>query len=452
MVFHSRCKHRILVALAALACAAHGQEPQIEASLGTPVMLAGGGTAYLRVAMTGQEIKDEKSRAPLNVSIVIDRSGSMQGEKIESAKRAAKAAIERLRPNDIVSVIAYETTVNIVQGATRIDSELGKASAMREQIFSAIDQITSGGSTALFAGVSMGAGELRKDLRSGYVNRLVLLSDGIANIGPSSPGELAELGGSLAKEGISVTTLGLGLDYNEDLMSKLASSSDGNHMFIENVNDLDRAYAMEFGDAMTVVARDATVIVRCANGVRPVRALGREAIVNGQTVRMDLGQIGSARTKYCLLEVEVPAGVDGQSLQIADVDISYLNIASGTTSNATKPVSVRYTNSAKDVDGNINKPVMVAAVQQIAADRNILAMRLRDSGNVAAACDALLSNEAFLNENYDRFKDEQLRKDAMTNGFAAENLDPENWKFNRKLQQEYQVGTKNQSAILEKTR
>ncbi|HRK35888.1 MAG TPA: VWA domain-containing protein [Candidatus Hydrogenedentes bacterium] len=427
---------------------AHAQLVKIDAALGTPVMLAGErATTFLRVALTGEDIKDESKRAPLNVSIVIDKSGSMQGEKMEAAKRAAKAAVERLRKDDIVSIIAYDTTVSIVQPAIQIGDV-----KTTQPILAAIDLVNAGGSTALFAGVSMGAGELRKDLGSGRVNRLVLLSDGLANIGPSSPGELAELGISLGREGINVTTLGLGLDYNEDLMSRLASSSDGNHMFIDSVNDLERAYAMEFGDAMTVVARDASVIIRCEDGVRPVRSLGRDAIINGQAARIDIGQIGSQRTKYCLLEVELPAGADGGSAEVASVDVSYVEMKSQEKANRNQSVKVRYSSSKDEVKRSTNTAVMVAAVQQIAADRNVLAMRLRDSGKIEEARQELLSNRAYLYENFSRYDDEQLKRDADTNGFAAENLDPEQWKYNRKLQQEYQVGIKKQGVILEKGR
>jgi Ca-activated chloride channel family protein len=475
--------HRVALAFAccALALAAEENEPvTIEAALGNPVMLAGAkGPNYLRVAVTGNSLPEKTPRVPLNVAIVIDRSGSMQGEKMEAAKRAAKSAIERLRPNDIVSVVAYETSVNIVQPATRIDENPQKASATKEQIMSAIGTITASGNTALFAGVSMGAGELRKELRSGRINRIVLLSDGLANVGPSSPGELSELGTSLGKEGICVTTLGLGLDYNEDLMSKLASASDGNHMFIDSVEALDRAYAMEFGDAMTVVARNIRVKIQCDSAVRPVRVLGREAVIDGAGVLVNLGDISSGRTKYALVEFDMPVGDSGQSKKAADVDVSIVpafpyavstssleSSLSGARAAKTdtptripwggdvtyrKEVTFRYTDSNDEVERSINKPVMVAAVQQIAADQNELAMRLRDSGRIEEARQTLLDNGRFLQDNSTRYRNEQLRKDAETNNFGANNLDAEKWKYNRKLQKEYQVGTKKQSVILEKS-
>lgn len=453
----------LLVCIGGLAFAADGPV-KIEAALANPVMLAGAkGPNYLRVAVTGEKPADSAPRVPLNVSIVIDRSGSMQGEKIEAAKRAAKSAIERLRPNDTVSVIAYETSVNIVQPAIRIDDNFDKAAMTRQQILSAIDTITAAGNTALFAGVSMAAGEIRKESRSGRVSRIVLLSDGLANVGPSSPGELAELGTSLGREGICVTTLGLGLDYNEDLMSKLASASDGNHMFIDSVEALDRAYAMEFGDAMTVVARNVAVEILCEEGVRPVRVLGRDAIIDNRKVNVQLGEISTGRTKYCLVELDM-SSPQPSSRVAAATWVSYQTAArtvqsrygdatfpSAEGKTASNPVAVRYTDRPNDVEQNLNKEIMIAAVQQIAAERNELALRLRDAGKIDEARQEFESNASYLNSNSEMFNSEQLRKDGLANDFGAKNLDPEKWNYNRKLQREYQVGTKKQGLILEKT-
>ena len=127
-----------------------------------------------------------------------------------------------------------------------------------------------------------------------------------------SPAELGNLGASLIKEGISVTTLGLGLDYNEDLMTALALRSDGNNYFIENSAELGRKFAYEFDDVTSVVAQEVTVRITCAPGVRPVRVLGREADITGQTVTAYLSQVYGEQQKYCCskwryLPVTVPA-------------------------------------------------------------------------------------------------------------------------------------------------
>jgi len=174
-------------------------------------------------------------------------------------------------------VVTYQSTVNVLVPATKMHD--------REAVRAAIRRIRAGGNTALFAGVSKGARELRKFLDRNRVNTLLLLSDGLANVGPSSPGELAQLGASLGREGITVTTIGLGLHYNEDLMTRLAMASDGNHFFVEDERDLEAAFATEFSDALSAVAHGVTIHIHCSGGVRPIRLLGRKAQIVGRDER-----------------------------------------------------------------------------------------------------------------------------------------------------------------------
>ncbi len=249
-------------------------------------------TDYLRVALRGFKLRNERERTPVNVAIVIDRSGSMQGEKIRKAKEAAIMAVRRLTSRDIASVITYSDTAHVLVPATKLTN--------KEPVIAALRGLQAGGSTALFAGVSIGAGELRKFLDRKRVNRIILLSDGIANVGPSSPAELSDLGASLIKESISVTTIGLGSGYNEDLMSKLAQKSDGNHYFAENATDLARVFNGELGDVLSVVAQEVLIKIQCAEGIRPVRVLGRDANITGQLVTVlksfrTLIKLGSSR-------------------------------------------------------------------------------------------------------------------------------------------------------------
>jgi Ca-activated chloride channel family protein len=220
-------------------------------------------------------------------------------------------AVDRLNADDIVSVVAYNDTVSVLVPATKVSDK----SAIR----AGIERLDAFGSTALFAGVSKGADEVRKFLSRDRVNRVILVSDGQANVGPSSTSALAELGESLAKERICVTTIGLGLDYNEDLMTQLARKSDGNSGFANSSDDLVRLMKSEFGDVLAVVAQELSVRIDCAEGIRPVRVLGREADITGSTVRVLINQINAGQEKYVLLEVEVPATRASQTREVAAV-------------------------------------------------------------------------------------------------------------------------------------
>lgn len=416
-----------------LALAATGRAAQIElsAALGRPILLADEKqTTYLKVGLTGFDVRRLDRRTPVNIALVLDRSGSMSGEKLARAKEAAIVALDRLDRDDIVSVIAYDSNVEVLVPATRV--------ADRDEIRRAISRLEAGGSTALFAGVSKGAAEVRKFLERRRVNRVILLSDGIANVGPSSPDALGELGASLAKDGIAVTTIGLGLDYNEDLMTALARQSDGNHAFCENYADLARIFDREFGDVLSVVAQEITIRIRCADGVRPVRVLGREAEITGQTVTATLNQLYGGQEKYLLLEVELPPTRNGRSRDVADVTVTYTNLATHQTGRLTRSVSARFTDSLAEVERHENRDVMVAVIEQIATEKNKLALELRDQGKIEEARGVLIENARVLREHATRYQSDRLESYFNQQLGDSSNLEGEKWKAGRKSMREGQ--------------
>ena len=366
-----------ILAFAALATAGLAEtatpKVRLSADLAHPRILAGKKmTTYLKVGLTGFDLEAAAKRAPVNVAIVIDKSGSMQGDKIRHARDAAKQALDRLGAGDTVSVIAFSDKVEVVVPASSL--------AEREAVKAAIDRIQAGGSTALFSGVSKGSEELRKNKQSDRVNRIVLLSDGIANVGPSSPQDLGRLGTALSKEGITVTTLGLGLDYNEDLMVELALRSDGNHAFIKNREELAGIFQREFGDILSVVAQRIEIRIRCAEGVRPVRVLGREADIRGQEVTVTMNQLYARQEKYVLLEVEIPEGAAETDASVAEVQLSCINAISKSEDKITSRSVARRASDAALVTASTNKVVLVDVAKFIGSEKEALAVKLNDEG------------------------------------------------------------------------
>ena len=421
--------------------AAPSRTVELDVQMSTPALLSGGRQkAYVRIALTGLE--GQRMRAPVNAAIVLDQSGSMSGSKIEEAKRAAIMAIDQLRDDDIVSVVTYQSTVDVLVPATKLYD--------RETIRRAIRGIRAGGKTALFAGVSKGARELQKFLDRNRVNTLLLLSDGLANVGPSSPGELAQFGESLGRQGISVTTIGLGLQYNEDLMTRLAMASDGNHFFVEDEGDLELAFATEFGDVLSTVAQGVTIHIHCPKGVRPLRMVGREARISGQDVHASLNQLFRDQTRYLLLEVEVPAASAGKVQRVADVTVGFRDLAAGSQATLRGGASVTYTSSATTVEQRRNREVMVALASQIGVERNERATALRDDGKIEESREAFRANSAYLEKEANKLNHAGLKKDAAANYEASENLDEKGWVRERKQQQELQYKTKNQRSSIQK--
>ena len=404
---------------------------KLDVSMAQPTLLADKKqTTYVKVGLTGFKMSSEAKRTPINVALVLDKSGSMSGSKIARAKEAACWAIRRLDKKDIVSVVMYDSTVQVLVPATKLTD--------KEDICRKIGNVEAGGSTALFAGVSKGAAELRKFIDRERVNRIILLSDGLANVGPQTPGELGQLGSSLSKEGIAVSTMGLGLDYNEDLMATLARRSDGNHMFIENADELAEVFRHEFDDVLSVVAQEVSISIKVAGKIRPVRVLNTDAEINGRQVIVQLNQLYSQQEKYVLLEVEVPATKANKTLEVAQVEVSYANMETKSTDRLTDSVSVNFDPSEEVVKRKTNVEVMTECVLQIANDQNILATALRDQGDIEGAKRVLTRNYGYLYSKGQAFDSVQLQRRGESNAAQASSLEGPGWVRTRKDMREKQ--------------
>jgi len=394
-------------------------------------------TAYVRVGLTGCPDKERKERVPVNVAIVIDKSGSMSSDhKIENAKEAALLAVDKLDRSDILSVIAYNHEVEVLVPATK----LADKRAVREEI----RRLNADGTTALYAGVQKGADEVRKFLEKQRVNRIVLISDGLANVGPSSPDVLGKLGCQLAEDGMSVTTIGLGLGYNEDLMSKLAFNSDGGHYFAERASNLTEIFDQEFSRTLSVVAQKVHIEIICGEGMRPVRILGREGQIKDRTVTLEIQNIYSNHEKFAILEVELPAHQEGKIRELACVRVNYLDMQTEATQKADGVVDVRFSNSKDDVKKNLNKRVTADVVELLAVERNEMAMKLRDQGKMEEARQTLYDNTIYLKNAATDYDCPRLNDYAASNYAQADKLDEANWNQNRKGMVEGQTTRKSQ--------
>jgi Ca-activated chloride channel homolog len=352
--------------------------------------------AYLRVKLEGLPYEEAAARPPVNVSLVIDRSGSMTGRKIEQAKEAAILALSRLSRQDRVSVIAFDHRVEVPVPAGPFENF--------DEMKRRIDAIHPGGQTAIYAAVRQAGQSVAEAVSAERVSRVILMSDGQANVGPSSPGDLEALGRELGGHGIAVTTIGLGLDYSEELMTRLALASDGNHAFVENPEQLADIFNKEFGDAFSVVGQDVDIEIICPEGVKPLRGLGREVKVDGRRVSFRLNQIGGKQERYLVVELEVSKDRAKGSAAIADVDVSYLDPKTKTRAKAAAQARVSFSASADAVAKSANASVAADVATQLANERSEKAVSARDAGNVADAKKQLEQNAAILRAEADRIQ------------------------------------------------
>ena len=329
-------------------------------------------TVTVKVSLTGADRDSIKERAPVNLALVIDRSGSMNGERIKQAKAAAIYAVEQLSSEDIISVVAFDDRIETIVPA--------QYATNKRDIIRKIQDINARGSTAIFGGVSQGAAEIRKNLDREYINRIILLSDGQANVGPASPSDLGRLGTALMKENISVTTVGVGLGYNEDLMVRLAGASDGNSYFAENDDDLPRIFQSELGNVLSVVAKAIRIKVKFPEGVIPVEIIGREGFIDGSMVSVNFNQIYGKQDKYILIRATCAPGRDGSTRIIANADVSYHDAFLNKAQRVTAAGSVRFSEDKNVVRQSANIEVIRELELNITAIETIRAIELADQG------------------------------------------------------------------------
>lgn len=328
-------------------------------------------------------------RTPLNLAVVLDRSGSMTGAKIEKAKQAAMQLVDRLRADDIFSFVIFSDEARLIVPAQHVEDK----EALKEKI----ESVEAEGSTALYAGVKMGASQLDEYLSSKRINRVILLSDGLANVGPSTPRDLRRLGSQLAERDISVTTIGVGDDYNEDLMAGLAEASDANYYYVKDTEKLPEIFARELGELLTVAARDVRIEIICPDGVKPLGFIGRLERFENQKAVVNLSQFTPGQDRYLFLRCRV----DGDRPDVATVNVNYTDeLDGGSQQSASGTARIDFTGDQKVSDKSLNSAVFAEKELMLTAVAKDEAMQQADAGNYTAAAKILTVQNAALSAAY----------------------------------------------------
>lgn len=345
----------------------------IQAELDRPVLPAESKEkVVIKISLLPEALKEQEKRPPLNLVIALDCSGSMGGQKIEHAREGALVALSMLKENDRFALVTYADDARLW-----IPSQYP---LNREKLANRIRQIQAGGSTALFAGVTKAAEVLRRWPSVKSINRIILLSDGRANVGPSSPKSLGQLGHALAEDGIVVSTIGLGLGYNEDLMTALAESGQGNTYFAEGPEDLHRIFETELEDLLSIVATDVKLTIRCAPGVRPLGSIGRKAEFNDNEVTFEISQLFDGQERYALLELEIPEGKAGDVRDLVSVTVEYLDSLSGDNVQRQVKAQASYTHDHELVKASTNLEIIRNVMDNRLAETKREAIALSDAG------------------------------------------------------------------------
>jgi len=343
----------------------------------------------VKIDLAAAARKGRHRRTPLNLSVVLDRSGSMSGAKIEKARQAAMEVVDQLAPEDMFSLIAYSDRAEVVVPAQEVED--------KELLKTRISQIHPGGRTALYAGVQAGAAQVEKHLSAERINRVILLSDGLANVGPSSTADLQNLGRTLSERGIAVTTIGVGDDYNEDLMAGLAQASDANYYYVKDTEKLPEIFAKELGELQTVAARDVRIEITCPEGVKPLRLLGRSEKFTGQQANVRLSELTAAQDRYLFLVCRVEAS----SPDVVEVEVRYRDELNGGVDHSVRATAqIRFTRDNELVAKSIRASVVTQKELLLAAVAKDEALAEADAGHYQKAAQRLARQASLLDQQY----------------------------------------------------
>ena len=383
-------------------------------------------TVYLRIGIRGIKQEETRNRTPGNIALVIDRSGSMQGQKIAKAREAAKMAINRMDNSDHASIVIFDHQIEALVPARRVQHP--------DYFHSAIDHIRARGRTAIYGSIEEAVRQINRYKSAKRFNRIILLSDGLANVGPAKADDFQKLGARLGNNGISVSTIGLGKRYNEDLMAQLAGASDGNHAFARTAGDLVKIFDQEFDEVLSVSGQDVEIIIRTRDGVTPLRSLGRKSTINGKEVRMRLNQVYGTASHALLVALKIDASRIDRNAPRADVSIRY-QPPQGSQRHLMRAVTARYSDSGAEVRKSHEPKIMESVIELQARERARQAVTLRDAGKVEEARKVLRDNAIALEKDSRRYdvKSKRMQQIIKSNRAAAASIaDRKRWVTTRK--------------------
>ncbi len=337
---------------------------------GTSAPFLASNQRIIRVGVQAERV-DKADRPTAHLTFVIDTSGSMEEDgKLELVKQSLRTMVNNLRADDEVAIVSFSDEAEVVLGAT--------PAKQRETIIAAIDRLTPTNSTNAEAGLLLGYGladQMRSNDRAissdgGSIHRVVLASDGVANVGPNGPDEILRRIKESTTKGIELITIGVGTSsYNDDMMERLADGGDGFSAYVDSAVESDRLFRDRLVSTLQTVARDAKVQVEFnPQYVESYRLLGFEnrAVADGdfRNDSVDAGEIGAGHSVTALYEVTLTSDSDDRnigSVRLRWDDVRAAKIKETSTEIRTGKFSARLS----DADPRLGLDVTVAAYAEV---------------------------------------------------------------------------------------
>ncbi|NTX04197.1 VWA domain-containing protein [Myxococcus sp. CA040A] len=358
--------------------------------LSHPYVPAGSSEVFATVDLTGAEVPGSKRR-PVNLALVIDRSGSMSGYKLAQAKQAARHLVGLLRDEDRLAIVHYGSDVKSLPSAQATP-------AQRERMLQYVDGIWDDGGTNISAGLSAGRYQL-STAQEGYgVNRLILLSDGQPTEGVTDDEGLTRQVRELRATGITVSAIGVGTDFNEDLMQGFAEYGAGAYGYLEDAGQLAALFQKDLQQASTTVARDVTLTFTLPSGTVLGEVLGYNARQSGNQVMVSLPNFSAGQLERVVVRLSTTGDAVGQTVRVTDLTLNYTDLIRNVGVENGAALSAVVTDRQEEVVARQDK------------DATVYAVRARSAQNLQKAAEALREGrrdeaKGYIQQNQVMFKE-----------------------------------------------
>lgn len=349
-------------------------------------------SVYLYIDLEADKIKESSSRTPMNISIVIDRSGSMgEKNKLEYVKKAVEYLIDEASTDDYISVVTYDDYVDVLQKSQVIKDKY----ELRQKI----NSLQPGGFTNLSEGMFEGYDQVNRNYMRGYVNKVFLLSDGLANRGITDRFKLAEMVREKnRRDGITISTFGVGNDFNENLMADIADYGRGNYYYIKNSSDIPEIFANELKGMRNLVGQGTKMKVKFpGENLKVSKVFGYPYEVEGDNVTIDFKDVFSGQKKSVLIKFDITKRTEKKL--VFENELTYEDVTSDF-----KLVTERNVNNIEQTSSiekyNTNKNEMVVQNVSMFEANEIMEEALRnvDDGNFTKAKELMSGAQNYMDK------------------------------------------------------
>ncbi len=334
-----------------------------------------------------------------NIAFVLDRSGSMAGPSIQALRQAMVATLNSLSDRDIVSVILFGSEVETLIEAQHRD-QLGDLDAL-------FAQIEPAGGAALYDALNQGAAQLRRYAGPTTINQLVLLTDGPPTKGPRELDDFSKLAEVFSREGFTLSTIGLGQDFSEDMLATLARIGNGRFRYADQPEKIAEALQAEIAPLRTLVARDAVLTVEFKSDCEDVASYGwKQAVIEHETVAYHLPYLFANQELSLLASATLRA--QRYSYRLATVHLRWNDLANGKPQEISKAVSINFDAEETAVRKSANPEVIRTSASTLISEGMQRAIEQIDKGDFRRALRALRSARSDAQSLNDDLNDPQV--------------------------------------------